>query len=620
MKSRTSFFNSTLFRKNLTRFAPLWMLYTLCLLLGMAVLYMDDGSNFWFANRMGELVQVTALIHLLYAPLTAMLLFGDLYSSRMCYALHAMPMKRQCHFWTNVISGLMFSLLPTAIMAAASVPLLMNTCVVDAWRLAVLFFAGSNLEFLCFFGIAVFAALCAGNKAGLGLIYAALNGGAYVVYWIINTVYTPMLYGVVTPTTLVEALTPVSQMMQSQYVELDNYNDLMKLYEGRTEEMVAHYTLTDKWWLLVIWAAVGIAFLLLAVQLYRRRKLETAGDTVAFNPLKPVFLICFTLASAAAAASMREIFFGYRADAAMYLFLVAGFFVGWFAAKMLLDRSTRVFRLGNWLQLVALAAVVGLSLFLTHIDVLGISTWTPQVQEVASAELSLRYYNTIKLTEAEDIEEIIRLQEMAIEDRLEQSGSFPMAATATIMETPDGPVAEFATEETPDEFYYISEINVTYVLKNGKTVQRKYNILASEEEGDIVNEYLSRWEVVSMDISYGELETLDVNTAKTIYVDSWKEGITRKLTPADAQSLLDAIQADCEERTMTQHSYFHDGHFVYTFDDGAERYAHDIYISLEFGDTFIHPSIYADSRHTLAWLEKQGLLFCEVRQGNISNG
>jgi uncharacterized membrane protein YfcA len=35
MKSRTSCFNSVLFRKNLTRFAPVWCLYTLCLLLGM---------------------------------------------------------------------------------------------------------------------------------------------------------------------------------------------------------------------------------------------------------------------------------------------------------------------------------------------------------------------------------------------------------------------------------------------------------------------------------------------------------------------------------------------------------------------------------------------------------
>ena len=38
MRSRTSFCNGPLLRKNLARFAPLWLLYTLALLLGMALL------------------------------------------------------------------------------------------------------------------------------------------------------------------------------------------------------------------------------------------------------------------------------------------------------------------------------------------------------------------------------------------------------------------------------------------------------------------------------------------------------------------------------------------------------------------------------------------------------
>ena len=43
MKSRTSFFNGVIFRKNLTRFAPVWGLYTLCLLLGlMLVISVSD--------------------------------------------------------------------------------------------------------------------------------------------------------------------------------------------------------------------------------------------------------------------------------------------------------------------------------------------------------------------------------------------------------------------------------------------------------------------------------------------------------------------------------------------------------------------------------------------------
>ena len=35
MKSKTSFFNKTVFKKNLTRFAPVMAVYTLCLILGM---------------------------------------------------------------------------------------------------------------------------------------------------------------------------------------------------------------------------------------------------------------------------------------------------------------------------------------------------------------------------------------------------------------------------------------------------------------------------------------------------------------------------------------------------------------------------------------------------------
>ena len=37
MKSRTSFFNPTVFKKDLTRFAPTWALYTVGLFMMMAV-------------------------------------------------------------------------------------------------------------------------------------------------------------------------------------------------------------------------------------------------------------------------------------------------------------------------------------------------------------------------------------------------------------------------------------------------------------------------------------------------------------------------------------------------------------------------------------------------------
>ena len=108
MKSKTSFFNKTVFKKNLTRFAPVMAVYTLCLILGMMMLYQNNeemGRTFWFASRMGECIQVMGLVNLFFAPLCAMLLFGDLYNSRMCNALHAMPMRRETLFLTNVVSA-----------------------------------------------------------------------------------------------------------------------------------------------------------------------------------------------------------------------------------------------------------------------------------------------------------------------------------------------------------------------------------------------------------------------------------------------------------------------------------------------------------------------------------
>ena len=80
MKSKTSFFNKTVFKKNLTRFAPVMAVYTLCLILGMMMLYQNNeemGRTFWFASRMGECIQVMGLVNLFFAPLCAMLLFGD---------------------------------------------------------------------------------------------------------------------------------------------------------------------------------------------------------------------------------------------------------------------------------------------------------------------------------------------------------------------------------------------------------------------------------------------------------------------------------------------------------------------------------------------------------------
>ena len=61
MQSKKSCFNGPVFRKNLTRFAPAWILYTLCLILGMTLLYTDSME---IDTRIGEGTTITMRVSL----------------------------------------------------------------------------------------------------------------------------------------------------------------------------------------------------------------------------------------------------------------------------------------------------------------------------------------------------------------------------------------------------------------------------------------------------------------------------------------------------------------------------------------------------------------------------
>lgn len=631
MKSRTSFFNRTLFRKNVTRFAPLWGIYLLCLLIGLGLMYMEADNrivNFWFASNMATCIQVMGLVNLFFAPLVAMLLFGDLFNGRMCNALHAMPVRRETLFLTNVVSGLMFSLVPTAVMALLSIPLLAGTVVHNAWQIAILWYFGTNLEFICYFGMAVFCIFCAGNKLGFAALYAVLNGGAYLAYAIVDMLYTPMLYGVVTPDNLVEMLTPIAQMLDDTFVEVANYQDMLILFEGRMNEAVADFWVDENFYTLIVFALVGIVFLALGLLLYRKRDLECAGDAVAVRWMAPVFQTVAAIAGLAAAVLCLEMFFYSmsKKDVILYSLAFCGMVVGWFAGKMLLERSTRVFRPKNWIGLGVMAAVFVVSLTLTKFDVFGIEDWTPRADKVASVDIG---YGSIELTEEEDIAKVIRLQEMALEDRLEDYGRYPARYIDSLPSVSHVTCPEegfdYGDEEHEGEYdynephYETDHVVITYRMDSGKEVTRRYYIWASFEEGQIIREFLSRWDNVWRDARMGYEDEIDFSRVQDFDVDGVR--VPKELmTEETVLSLIDAIKADCEARTMAPNGVYHTGYFRYVLDDPYDQidedygYDRSIYIRI---DTYTGPGkritganfrIFPDSANTIKWLQDRDLL------------
>ena len=624
MRSKTSCFNGTLFKKNMARFAPLWLLYTLALLLGLVLMYTENNSsNFWFASNVGEMIQYASIINLVYAPMVAILLFGDLYNSRMCNQLHAMPIKRSGMFTANILSGLVFSLLPTAIFCGASIPLLMQTCVENAWGIGLWAFLGFNLSYLCFFGIAVFSALCVGNRFAMLAVYAILNGGAFIVFFLVDTIYTPMLYGVITPNTLANALTPIANLVEAACVEVENYGYFSNRLARDANAMAIWWLETEGWIIQGIWAAVGAVFTALGWLLYRKRRLECAGDTMATKGLEPVFQIMVSICGAAFFSLFTSMMIGTLEGNIQYIFLASGLVVGWFAARMLIERTVRVFRFKNFLGLAALAAVLTGTLFMTHYDVFGIETWTPKVEEVKSVTFGYSMYRGMseELTEDEEIAEVIRLHQLALEERLETHGSHVIVDGQRVH------AANLDKDARSDkEYVYSTTIYIYYTLENGREVSREYIVWGDGETGAIVNEYLSRWEVICA-ANFDGYPEIAASTIGDLEVPVQRLALQGNLLPAqfctdaEIESLLEAMKADCEARKLTQRETFHSGHFRRVNEEGETESFRSFWVDFytddgRSGDFYV----FADSENTLKWFTDRNLLNFTIHAENSYPG
>ena len=619
MQSKTSCFNKTAFRKNLTRFAPVWVIYTICLLLGLFLVYTDGGGtgfqrDYRFLRTMCDLINVMGVVNLGYALLVAELLFGDLFHSRMCNMLHAMPLRRESWFVTHVLSGMVFSLVPTAVMALVSLPLLVGNVYENAWLLAPMLFVASNLQYLCFFGLAAFSAMCVGNRFTMAAGYGLLNGGAFVFYWLIDTVYTPLLYGVVTPTVLAINLTPIYHAVEFSFVEYESRAELVERFGENLIGVTSRIQTTEHWWRLLVLAGVGLVFLAAALLLYRKRNLECAGDAVAYPCLVPVFQVLCAVCVMTGGQFFLYAFLGMGQN---YLILAAGLVIGWFIGRMLIERSTRVFRLRNWYGLAALSAAILVSLGCTHFDILGIETRLPGAERIAKVHFDTSYVSSLVSEEKADIQNILRLNEKALEVRAESPGTYVLGTNGQWVPYVDTYSSVIAEEDPNLQYRYVARVNLRYELTNGNIVRREYNVWVDSEAGRMANELLNRWEMVNDDIitingkTYDRLDLVleDFRTFTVDFLDENQIPETVKNRQA-AESFLAAVRADCAEGHMAEDPNFHTGTFrVYRKTADKGYYETDrIWVCLNSEKYGWDVTVYPDSRHTVAWLMEKGLM------------
>lgn len=597
MKSRTSCFDKTIFRKDMTRFAPAWGLYLICLVMGMLLLRADN-DGYWFHQNLAELTTVMSVINLGYALLAAQMLFGDLYTARMCGYVHALPVSRESLFGSHVAAGMMWSFGPTAVAALLAMVLGIGSEVEQGWQIALWWLLGTNLQYLFFFGVAAFSALCVGNRFAQAVIYGIINFASVIAYWLVDTLYTPLLYGIVTNEDPFLRLSPVTQFASSQYLYVQ------RDWDNFTGETVrAWYEISDGWGYLAICAVLGAGLLVCACLLYRKRHLECAGDFMAVKALEPVFLVVYSLIVAA--------MFYFVCDEMLYVggialvYMAVGLLIGFFTGKMLLERTTKVFRKKTFQRFAILAAAFGLTIGVTALDPLGIEKWMPDQEDVTAVEISPYYgyssYYSALLEEPDEIADALRVHEIALEERdYDGTGYYTV---------------EDGTGESV--FVHTQSITLHYYLKNGTIRTRSYTINLGEEAGQLLIPHFSNLDVIFRDFDGDRSFEGILNATQTIGLGIDRYDGPEEKTAYDVdgyyvtirdremiEELLEAIAADAELGLMAQNWDFRPN------PDAGRSY----WLNFDMGNQGADITVYTDCVNTNTWLKEHGFISDEVEE------
>ena len=443
MKSKLSFFDPTLLRKNISRFSPAWaLLLVLLVLTGPVPMLRELDETIPAVRRQVALNQFANDIPMgvFYAAgaavLFAALVFKYLHKAQAAYMMHAFPMTRSCLFLTNAVSGLLFWAVPALLTVLLELAVLaaMNVggCGAAAWAMLGKWL----LAYLFFYGLAVFTMHISGSTVIAVLSYGALNFICFVlpvmVLLLVQLYFKGFDFEI---SSRILCLAPI----------------LALLREGRPDQT-----------LLWIYAAVGLALTALAWVHYRFRQVERAGDPMAFAWARVAFRLVFTLCCALGLGWILTAFFealsGNGEDGLFPFYAVLGCFLGWFGSSMMIERSVKVFRKKKiWLGFAAFAVVLLAGVLGLKYDALGFQRRVPDTADVASVMIWTKgdpwndpaFCDCITLTERADIETVRDFHKAALSER----------------------------ERSDDGLY--EKVHVCYRLKNGSTVRRAY---ATDEE------------------------------------------------------------------------------------------------------------------------------------------
>ena len=457
MHSGISFFNRGISRNLLQRFWPLWAAY-LCFLLLLL-----PGNLSSQAARVGDAVRqsvsleeavagmdlsavhegiTVVYVSALVGVAAAMAMYHYLYRSGSCGLMNSLPVRRETMFLTAWLTGLV-PLLLSDLLAAALTALLFCTRGLLHVRALLQFLALAVMGNVAFYGFAVFCAMLTGSLLILPIVYAVLNFTAAAAEGCARELLSGFVFGMIGGSPRLHFLSPPVLLAE-------------RLSTARLQPY--GFTLNGLG-ILAAYCAAGLVFSAAALLLYRRRRMETAGDVVAIRVLKPVFKYCLCFGTALVFADLllvtlwRSWVRGLSGALLVLGAMLIGAFVGYFAAEMLIRKTLKVFR-GRWRGFAAACAVIAVFVGVFEFDLTGYEKRVPAPEDV-------EYVSLWSAGEVADLKDPARIAEVT---------EFHRAVIA------DKALCE--AEESD------CGIAIHYELSDGRTLSRMYSLPAADS-GDV---------------------------------------------------------------------------------------------------------------------------------------
>ena len=538
MTSKISCFDRAVFRRALKKTAPVWILYTLYeLLLPLRLFSFCRGVSSCTDDFLVQIEKTilgyarinASLLPFLLGGLLAWVLFFWLFRAGTAYFYAALPVRRETLFLTNYLTGLLLCAAPALLSS------LLLWAVGAGFGAAVFVpamqvFTATMLGFLLFFSFAVLVCCVVGQMAAMPIVYVILNFTFFVLETIVRHLLFTFVYGMPysqssTMQSFALHATPVLGLLQGGFRVQTDWLERDGMY------YMEYAPRLEGWSYLGMLAVLGLVFALCAFLLLKHREMERSGDVIAVGWLRPVALYVFTIGCALVlGALMAELFSSNTADNFWYvlLFLFMGAFVGYFAGKMLLQKTVHVFQSG-WLGLGACCLALLLAFGAAEFDLFGYSRYLPERSAVQAAGLTHYQSNGLYTTQDDAfIQDVLNLHTAAVSEKSKQEHRRH--------------AYQLGTDYT-EQFY------ITYRMTDGTLTERYYSIVYSEADLEDPDSLISRFSALynspgSVLIRTGFDTPRTEKNVLSCYVSSFDTGESLELTGRDAWRVYTACLDD----------------------------------------------------------------------------